>query len=120
MMIDQTSIILQLEYENFKEIRHSLDEVIDQVATLNIVVSNWPTYFTSTFNKLKSQRSVLEDLTKKKKMTPESRMRTTLATQIDKEKELEVQLTQQEREWFKREESTVRNQECCGTPQSCY
>jgi hypothetical protein len=34
-------------------------------------------------------------------MKPDYRMRTTLDTLIDKEKDLKVQLTQQEREWFR-------------------
>jgi len=44
---------------------------------------------------------VLEDLKKKKKkMTIESRMRETFATHIDEKKDLEVHITQWEREWF--------------------
>jgi hypothetical protein len=43
---------------------------------------------------------VIEDLRKTKNMTPDSKLKVALATQITKEKELELQLSQQEREWF--------------------
>jgi hypothetical protein len=83
LMINYTSVILYLEYEKFKEIQRSLYGVIDQASTINIVVSNWSNYFSSTFSKLKSQRSVLQDLKKNKKVTLESKMRTNMATQIE-------------------------------------
>jgi hypothetical protein len=46
-------------------------------------------------------KSVRDDLKKNKNMTPHYRMRTTLTKQIEKEKELEEQATQQQREWFR-------------------
>jgi hypothetical protein len=47
LKVDQTITILQTKFENL-EIKKNLEEFNDQASTMNIVISNWPTYFSST------------------------------------------------------------------------
>jgi uncharacterized protein YdiU (UPF0061 family) len=51
---EQTTTILTSEYTKFKEIRQNLEETTKHATTLNSVVSNWPSYFATTYNKLRA------------------------------------------------------------------
>jgi hypothetical protein len=68
---------------------------------LNLVVSNWPTYFANAFNKGRIQRVVVENIEKTRNMTTDIKIKEALTSQLAKEKVVESQLSQQEQEWKK-------------------
>jgi hypothetical protein len=67
---------------------------------LNIVISNWKSKFSSTYNKLRSQNTRIMDLRKKRDMTTDPKLKMALTNHIPKEKELLLQLSKHEREWI--------------------
>ena len=66
---------------------------------LNSVVSNWPTYFATSFNKCRIQKFVFENIEKTINMMIDIKVKEALTSKLAKEKALESQLSQQEKEW---------------------
>jgi hypothetical protein len=96
---EQTTTILTSEYTKFKEIRQNLEETTKHATTLNLVVSNWPSYFATAYNKLRAQKVVVENIEKTRNMTTDIKIKDALTNQLAKERVLETQLSQQEQEW---------------------
>jgi hypothetical protein len=82
----QTTTILHTKFGKFKEVRQKLEQVTSHETMLHTVLNNWPTYFTSTYSKLKSKRTIIEDLKKTRDITTDSKSKATIATHIAKGK----------------------------------
>jgi hypothetical protein len=100
-LAQQTTTILQSEHGKFKEIQQQLELANSQATILNIVLNNWPSYFSSTYNKLKAQRTIIVDLRKTRELTIDTKCKETISTHIAKEKEVETKLSKQEKEWLR-------------------
>jgi hypothetical protein len=64
---------------------------------LHTILISWPKYFASTYNKLKSQRILVEDLRKTRDPTIDSKSKATITNHITKEKSSEIELEKQEK-----------------------
>jgi hypothetical protein len=65
---EQTTTIMVTEYNNLKGLRKNVEEVTKRATMLNSVVSNWPTYFATAFNKCRIQKVVVENIEKTRNM----------------------------------------------------
>jgi len=63
-LAQQTTTILQWEHGKFEEIQHQLEMEKAKAKVLNIVLNNCPSYFSSTYNNIKSQREIIANLRK--------------------------------------------------------
>jgi hypothetical protein len=100
-MAQQTTTILQSEYGKFKEVQQQLEVVTSQETTLNTILNNWPSYFSTTYNKLKAQKTIIVDLRTTRVLTTDPKSKLAISNHIAKEKEFEEELSKKEREWLK-------------------
>jgi hypothetical protein len=69
--------------------------------TLNSVVNDWPTHFAEAFNKCRVQRIAVDSIERSRNSTTDNKVKESLNVQLEKEKAVEQQLSQQEQEWQK-------------------
>jgi hypothetical protein len=70
-----------------------VEEVTKHAIMLNSVVSNWPTYFATAFNKCRIQKVVIENIEKNINMMNDIKIKEALTSQLAKEKVVESQLS---------------------------
>jgi len=93
VMAQQTSTIIQSEYEKFKEVQQQLEVVTSQETTLNTILNNWPSYFSTTYNKQKAQKYVIFDLRTTRLLTTDQKSKVAISNHIAKEKEVKEELS---------------------------
>jgi hypothetical protein len=76
-----------------------MDKIAKQVVLLHSVVSDWPTHFADAFNKYMIQKYAVESIERTQNLTIDNKIKEALTLQLTKEKAVELQLSQQEKEW---------------------
>jgi hypothetical protein len=75
--------------------------VTSQETILNTILNNWPSYFATTYSKLKSQKTIIVDLRITRECTTDPKSKLAISNHITKEKEVEEELSKKEREWLR-------------------
>jgi hypothetical protein len=91
---EKRTTIMVIEYNNLKGLRQNVEEVTKHATMLNSVVSNWPTYFATTFSKCRIQKVVVENVEKNRNMMSDVKIKEALTSQLAKEKVVESQCSQ--------------------------
>jgi hypothetical protein len=98
LMTDKIATILQEEYAKFKEVWQHLEEATTQATMLNTILSSWAMYFSTIYNKIKDQNIVISNLRTTRELTTDPKFKLARTNHIEKEKEVEVELSKQERD----------------------
>jgi hypothetical protein len=95
------NMVLEEEQQNMKGFKQNIHKLTKEASTLSSVVNEWPTHFADAFSKCRIQRVAVDSIERSRNSTMDNKIKESLTMQLEKERAIEQQLSQQEQEWQK-------------------